>query len=85
MLVMAWLSRRRLATWYVELCPCSVEQKALRIVSWRCTPKSDVDGVAFQEKAGYMELLPVQGGAEGTEERVLALHTEECEKGEVTS
>ena len=27
----------------------------------------------------------MQGGAEGTEERVLALHIEMCEKGEVTS
>ena len=34
-------------------------------------------GVAFQEKAGHIELLPVQGGGEGTEERVLALCTEE--------
>ena len=31
------------------------------------------------------ELLPVQGGAEGTEVRVLALHTEVREKCEVTS
>ena len=45
---MAWLSRRRLATWEDEL-------------------------------------LPVQGGAEGTEECVLALHTEVREKCEVTS
>ena len=45
-----------------------------------------VDGVAFQEKAGYVEdeLLPVRGGAECTE-RVLALHAELYEKGEVTS
>ena len=31
------------------------------------------------------ELLPVQGGAEGIKERVLAWHTKVCEKGEVTS
>ena len=28
------------------------------------------------------ELRPAQGGAEGTEERVLVLHTEMCEKSE---
>ena len=27
----------------------------------------------------------MQGGAEGTDKRVLALHTEMCEKGEVSS
>ena len=31
------------------------------------------------------ELLPAQGGAEDTEERVLALHTEMCESGEIPS
>ena len=31
------------------------------------------------------ELLPAPGGAEGTQERVLALHTEMCEKSGVTS
>ena len=42
------------------------------------TPKSDVNAAAFQEKAGYMRLLPVQGGAEDTDKRVWALPTEEC-------
>ena len=90
--------------------------------SWRHY-RDSVDGVAFQAKACYMELLPAKGGTEGTrgaclraayrrvtlmagpsrrwlftwsscpsrgvaegsEERVLALHTKECEKGEVAS
>ena len=31
------------------------------------------------------ELLAVQGGGEGSEERIVSLHTEVCEKREVTS
>ena len=43
-----------------------------------------VGGVAIQEKL-FMSSLTVQGGAEVFEERILSLHTEMCESGEVTA
>ena len=46
-----------------------------------------VDGVAIQEKlVSWREKAhTVQGGAEVIEERIMSLHTEMCESGEVTS
>ena len=60
-----WPSRRKLVIW--SPCSCRLEQKAPMSVS-------GVDGAAFQRRlVTWREYLLVQGGAEDTVERVLAL------------
>ena len=70
--LMAWPSRRRPATW--RCVPARAGWSRRHREECLCA-----DGVAFQRRlVTWREYLLVQGGAEGTDERVLALRTMRC-------